>query len=221
MATSRVTAEEIEDALSQEGDAQLPQYVQDHLPRASAAAERNLNLLIEKRGRTLDELNAQLGQVFSASTPKANRLPRVRFIAGQWSQTVFEHAACRHGCSHCCHVNTAVSRQEAELIAKATGSQMNRSAPTYRAETAPQRDDFFGVPCTFLKAGKCSIYEHRPLACRTLLNLDDDDTLCRLVKDVAIPVPYANAMQLQMAYVRATGLQEWADVRQWFPQPKT
>lgn len=58
-------------------------------------------------------------------------------------------------------------------------------------------------PCPFLRDGGCSVYDVRPMACRLLLNLDDDDLLCQLVHGQAIPVPYANGQQLKAVFQMA------------------
>ena len=75
----------------------------------------------------------------------------------------------------------------------------------------------FGEACPFLVDGSCSIYAHRPMACRTHLNLDDDDLLCRLVPGIKVPVPYADATQLKAFYLAAQPNAELADIREFFP----
>ena len=58
------------------------------------------------------------------------------------------------------------------------------------------------------------------MACRLLLNLDDDDLLCRLVPDREIPVPYADATQLKALFLLAQAAVPLADIRAFFPQPE-
>ncbi|HVL09346.1 MAG TPA: YkgJ family cysteine cluster protein, partial [Burkholderiaceae bacterium] len=65
-------------------------------------------------------------------------------------------------------------------------------------------------PCPFLRDGACSVYDVRPMACRLLLNLDDDDLLCQLV-------PYANGQQLKAFFLLAQPAAAWADIRDFFP----
>jgi hypothetical protein len=55
------------------------------------------------------------------------------------------------------------------------------------------------------------------MACRLLLNLDDDDLLCRLVDGVEIPVPYANSGQLKTLFLMAQASSQLADIRDFFP----
>lgn len=141
-------------------------------------------------------------------------------------------SACARGCSHCCNIGVLVSRTEAVEIGKAIGQRPAAVAEghTIRGEDLAGDaavgvkeaavDRHMGTPCVFLDEGKCSIYRHRPLACRHLVNLDDDDLLCRLVPGESISVPYLDARQQQMVYVIAMGANApLADIRDWFPKP--
>ncbi|WP_083293393.1 YkgJ family cysteine cluster protein [Hydrogenophaga sp. PML113] len=71
-------------------------------------------------------------------------------------------------------------------------------------------------PCVFLTGGRCSIYAHRPLACRTLVNMDDTSVLCELEPGVAVPVPYGNAIAIQGRFALVTQREVFADIRDWF-----
>ncbi len=151
-----------------------------------------------------------------------DRTPEVRLIqqtasAGtvtkrvSWLRKAADHvhagaahlAACRKGCAHCCHISVMISRAEAQVIAKETGAKLNPGAgvfsmaesedfaETFRAATS----EAVGKPCTFLNNASCSIYAHRPLQCRLLLRLDDDDLLCQLIEGSATNVPYLDTRQ--------------------------
>lgn len=72
-------------------------------------------------------------------------------------------------------------------------------------------------PCPFLVNDACSIYEARPMACRLLLNLDDDALLCQSIPGQAVPVPYANSDQLKTLYLMAQVALPLADIRDFFP----
>jgi uncharacterized protein len=78
--------------------------------------------------------------------------------------------SCRRGCHFCCKMNVDASEEEVRVIAEYCHTH-NISIPkkylrqqlNYRWEEIP----FSPVSaCVFLKAGECSIYEVRPLACR-------------------------------------------------------
>lgn len=81
---------------------------------------------------------------------------------------------------------------------------------------------YTGQACVFLKNGKCSIYEQRPLVCRLLINLDDDDLLCQLVDEGESPVvPYLDMghQELRAAFLLGAH-QHYDDIREWFSDPQ-
>lgn len=123
-------------------------------------------------------------------------------------------SACKKGCSHCCHIPVAVSDLEASVIGKRIW--MRPHTPSY-AQAPSERAYGYNHPCPFLTAGVCSIYAHRPFACRVHFNMDRDDLLCRLLPDMLVPVPYADMRQLQQAYVMLEPNARLADVREFFP----
>jgi Fe-S-cluster containining protein len=111
------------------------------------------------------------------------------------------HAACHRGCSHCCHTSVLLPEQEADLIGRFIGVKPEK------VEGVTGRDDIkagYDNPCPFLKLGQCSIYQHRPLACRQQFNMDRDELLCELVGDEASKVPYLNMMDYQVALATIT-----------------
>lgn len=137
---------------------------------------------------------------------------------------------CSSGCSHCCHIGVLAAEPEAIAIGKVVGRApakppLDRVFTVDQVETTKEstvREAFdsrhFGKPCPFLDNGRCSIYEHRPLACRHLISMDRDDLLCRLVPGARITVPYVNTTAEQFAYLLAMGgHSRIADIRDWFP----
>lgn len=120
-------------------------------------------------------------------------------------------SACKVGCSHCCHIPVNLTKAEADVLGKAIGRKP--VAPAHH--TANGTIEF--PPCSFLVNKVCQIYQHRPSVCRTHMNLDQDDLLCRLVPGASIPVPYLDTRPLVMARVQAGGHSTNADIRQWFP----
>lgn len=142
------------------------------------------------------------------------------------------NAACKAGCSHCCNISTLVPEAEARHIAREIGRELSDPAvfasplPGETVDEARQRNEhlkhrYFGVPCTFLGGdNRCGIYEHRPMACRQLINVDRDDLLCQLVEGVAVDVPYVNTQTSQLVHIAALGTHgRVADLRDWFPAP--
>lgn len=147
--------------------------------------------------------------------------------ASAWARLVQAVAACRAGCSHCCQIAVTISHVEAQLIAKVGGREVRTPARSVRvadeasiqalAEAEAQLDTGPLGPCPLLQDDRCSVYDHRPMACRTLLNLDDDDLLCRHVPGYSSDVAYANAMQLKGIAVLTQAGAVYADIREFFP----
>ena len=110
------------------------------------------------------------------------------------------HAACRKGCSHCCHTSVLMPAQEAALIGKRIGVKPAKvTGITGRHDIKAGYDN----PCPFLKEGACSIYASRPLACRQQFNMDSDALLCELIGGPS-KVPYLNLMDYQTALAMIT-----------------
>lgn len=114
-----------------------------------------------------------------------------------------------------------VPRSEAKLIAKAIGRKTAEPAHTFDIEQSAGDRRHLGTPCTFLQNSKCSIYAHRPMMCRTLVNMDSVDLLCRLVTGVEVPVPYLNTVHLKGYFAYLTQDEQFADIRDWFPDRTT
>lgn len=76
--------------------------------------------------------------------------------------------SCSKGCSACCHMNVDVSMPEAEILQafvqpedmELLEKQSHYDFTTWDTQSHEQRK------CVFLKNNLCSVYEHRPIACR-------------------------------------------------------
>jgi hypothetical protein len=134
------------------------------------------------------------------------------------------HVACRAGCSACCYQRVMMSQTEAEAI----GQKIGRTPVQLRAGYAmPEIDTFgLGTPCTFLSNGVGTIYEHRPFACRNLVNLDVDPLLCgfenwqlsRTKDPRSTGIPLLGAGPLEQTYSSLSGQDKIGDIRAFFPQ---
>lgn len=179
---------------------------------------------ISGRDRTPE---ARLIQQAASAGTVTKRVAWLRKAADYVNAGAAHLAACRKGCAACCHIAVMISRAEAQVIARETGAKLNPKAGVFSMADSEAFGEAFkqatseavGKPCTFLKEGSCSIYAHRPLECRLLLNLDDDDLLCQLVEGSATNVPYLDARQHHVASVAILGQhQDYDDIRNWFPQ---
>jgi Fe-S-cluster containining protein len=94
---------------------------------------------------------------------------------------------CRQGCANCCHMVVAVTIGEARLLAehakeKGVAIDLDRLGRQAGRDVVQWRDlADEDKTCVFLKDGSCSVYEHRPAACRKLLVVTDPE-LCDTVK---------------------------------------
>lgn len=137
-------------------------------------------------------------------------------------QGIKQASVCRKGCNHCCHIAVAINQAEADLIGRATG--LKPATPANRKLEG--RTDFanaiplgYSDPCPFLKHGECSIYDARPLACRTHYSLDTTPDVCRL--DASRPVLLYKTLDIDMMGVWAAGgpyKVTIADIREFFPR---
>lgn len=193
----------------------LPARVQARLATAGATAQANADQVND----AMDLNKAALSRLFTRAQdsrlPPQRRLEALRAMADIWMEPVAAHSACRAGCSHCCHIPVTLSTTEAQLIAAETGVVLSGFKGRKRAGGNPEKPGY-GNPCPFLSEGRCSIYAHRPLICRTHLNMDEDPLLCELVEDASVPVPYANATFIQAAYLGISRNQRFGDIREFF-----
>lgn len=96
--------------------------------------------------------------------------------ASDWNQMT-----CKRGCSACCHKTVILTVDEADLLiefCKDEGMQID-------VEHLKRQVGFQGTPdqwfdqdrsiskCVFLKDNECSVYEHRPTACRKFFVISD------------------------------------------------
>jgi len=204
--------------------------LQAHLKRV-AEREEGMQIRIEAkllhlRNRQRDNEVRLLRQAGKA-TSGAKKVYWLRQAAEAMAEPVFALSACRTGCSHCCNITVPISRVEAEVIARETGARLNKNAgmkmgdesADLQAIVSDMSAIYYGMPCTFLNNGKCSIYESRPLACRLLLNMDDDDLLCIITPEAKVNVPRINTTEHELLGVAALGLnQTYDDIREWFPE---
>lgn len=195
----------------------LPDELVAHLPAAEAAASQNMEAVKAASTPELDSLRRQLRRAQTPAVPAAAKVIRLRHIAGQWSTVFSSKTACSSGCSHCCHLSVMVPKSEAKLMAKAIGIHVTEPAEKLDLEGASDGTAFLGEPCTFLIGNRCSIYDHRPMMCRTLVNMDSVDTLCQIVKGVDVPVPYLNTVEMKAHFAYLTQTEQFADIREWFP----
>jgi uncharacterized protein len=132
-----------------------------------------------------------------------------------------DDVACKRGCNHCCHICALIPEEEARVI----GDRIHIEPKKVKARNNGKGFDFgYHNPCTFLKNGECSIYEHRPVTCRVHYSLDIDSLMCELTPPEIRDVPYMNPMNFHMAFLQLLGVPKrvpkLADIRDFFPSQK-
>lgn len=146
----------------------------------------------------------------------SSKLRQVYVVIDQLTAAARPFAACSKGCSACCHMNVMISGAEAGTISRATGV---RPADISHSKVHGL-EAFSGVPCPFLKERVCSIYEHRPFACRKHLSFHTSDYWCRPEHSHEEEMPLVRYSGAEEAYFAVTGGGErgvLADIRDFFP----
>jgi hypothetical protein len=196
----------------------LPDRVMAHLPVAEAASEPNGRAAAQALQQVVLQNKSLLEAAGHRATSASSSVMMLRHVAGEWSTVAARNSACRSGCSHCCHIGVHIPETEAKLIAKKTGARLAEPAQSWLVfQQAPPFAHGYDKPCVFLAAGRCTIYEHRPLACRRLINLDSVDLLCQLIPGHQPPVPRADARVFDALFLLVTSRDRLADIRDWFP----
>ena len=124
---------------------------------------------------------------------------------------------CKKGCSHCCKMAVAMTSYEANVIGNHIGVP---PAPvvTDLNNLESFAEEHIGKPCPFLKKSECSIYEVRPIACRTHFNLSSYPALCDLIDHPGNSVPNLNLNTLWNAQMQIYAADsEFGDIRDFFP----
>lgn len=149
-----------------------------------------MSLLPEVAARTFKQLGnlKEFKSIYKMLSKKLKKLSdpieRARLShkkVEQYNQEVFsdpfvkENIQCRKGCSMCCHTQVSATQDEAVLLADiiASGHPIDWNRFHKQKEVGNSHADWYKLnhsdrACIFLDdQGACSIYEHRPLVCRT------------------------------------------------------
>jgi hypothetical protein len=139
-------------------------------------------------------LRDRLGQARSAG----RIAPLMRFLHDNFGKAARripgELTACAKGCSHCCHMWTALRAPEALFLAAALAPDRRAAVAAARTETAALSYEArlaLVRPCPLLVDDSCGAYAARPLVCRTTASTDA--AICarayRLLADEDVPQP--------------------------------
>lgn len=163
------------------------------------------------------EYHRRINEIVNSRRSVRARLEQLRALVDDVTSHVQSNSACSRGCAHCCHIAVVVHEQEAAMIGEEIGRAPKRPAKYWRDGDIDKFDASYANPCTFLVDNECSIYEHRPLACRQHWNMGASADPCRMdaVRD---GIPYLNLRMFDQAAVLICGDDRIAELRQFFPR---
>jgi hypothetical protein len=204
-------------------DPRFSPEVRERMKVSVTTALANIRVIVERIGdNRLDRIHAQVKALIESPDPIWIRLRALYALLDELNSFNGDNVACRRGCAHCCHTQVAISPAEAEMLGRAIGQKPKQNVGRINRQGYYDEQPYgYHTPCTFLVNNECSIYEHRPLACRKLINLDVDDLLCRLTPPPGPAVPYADRIEFDFANVFISNggrTPKTADIREYFPR---
>lgn len=189
-----------------------PDYPQQHASATERANAFRASLAPDVLARE-DALPATLGSMNASAKSK---LRRIYALSDELAGAREQFTACQKGCANCCHMNVTISTLEAEQIAAASG---RRAVPVTRSKPHPV-GTFAGVDCPFLVESVCSVYQDRPLACRSHASYYTSSFACDTVNMPVTDAPMVNFLGLTEALgliSEGKGSAVFADIRDFFP----
>jgi len=152
--------------------------------------------------------------VAADNSSSRSKLRKIYRIADEMLQHAASHVACHDGCASCCKMNVQITGEEAAAIERATG----RLARTIASSMPHASGEYNGIPCPFLVDERCSIYEHRPLACRMHVSFYSNAYWCHPERNLSHPAPMVKFEGLTEALSKIGARQKFffADIRDFF-----
>lgn len=210
-------------------DVSLSERQRARSPIAYEIAQRKFDAL-GARGKPPPQ---EVGMALNRAEKTWRTSKRIRLIlqaADAWMAPWAAVSACRRGCHHCCsQPSIIITSAEAQLLAQQSGQVMqdpgSRGEPIRGLATAEglsqieawaRGNEYVDMSCPFLRSGECSVYEHRPLVCRTHLSLDDIPLLCERVPGQPAYLPLVNAKAMWVASIGLQLDETMADIRDFF-----
>lgn len=190
--------------------------VQLPITKEEATRQAQANLEIIKTVQAVEDNAVEFLRALREDTLPRAKMNRLKKAADKLNTAVMPYSACKSGCSYCCNISAVITQTEADQLAAASGRKALKLAG--RADMDESQKKWYKVPCPFLKAGKCSVYDDRPLVCRMLLVISDSPYFCNTdIPSAESHVTSINLTQLQEGYVMSYINEAWADIRDFFP----
>lgn len=127
---------------------------------------------------------------------------------------ILNQSICQKGCAHCCAIDVDVSKVEALYIAKNTPYTMVGRTKRIRAKYRNY------CPMLDQETGSCTIYEYRPLFCRTAFAFDNPEYCKPENFEVSAVWACASSPVLRKLHCFLSDMSdyEYADMREWFAE---
>jgi hypothetical protein len=182
--------------------------------------EQRADSVKEKHGARFQQLMMEAMRLLDLPRNLDWRAKRMLEITDELAAMVTPLAPCKKGCSHCCYQMIAISSWEAAQIAKVTGKKI-ASFDGYNPEEDSREEmvkKYTGKVCPFLVNKECSIYEVRPLICRSHISVADDPIPCDIKNNPGAKVPYFNMSDLNMiqGFLFIGANCKFGDIREFF-----
>ena len=190
-------------------------------PALGADPQQKIDWLESEYGERFRALLDEATDLVDAPQALDSRGLRLVEIAREMAARIAPLTPCRSGCSHCCRQPVFISSWEAARIVKFSG---RKAVDPVATVAGPDRNNellrrFSGVPCPFLRNGRCTVYAVRPLVCIGHHSLASDSTPCDLVADpesTVLGVGDQEFISIKAALFLAEGHTS-ADIREFFP----
>ena len=178
-------------------------------------AEAKAVIIPELTENHVAQFNAVSRIVQHGNESPVSKLAKIYDLADEVGKVLAPHMVCEKGCSHCCRIDVAVTAVEAQYIQKNVGitPDMGHTVTSGHGDTKQ--------PCSFLDAaGTCTIYAHRPFACRAFYALDNPAFCESLDTPHVTYTSESNGMlnKLFMMIAHLNGRQPIRDIRDFFPK---
>lgn len=188
--------------------------IQERIPKVEANAEA-LHARLVQVGFDLPALSRSAMALTTENMSARSKHRKLYALVDAAIEPCQPLLPCREGCAHCCHIAVTISSVEAEEIGRLVG----RSPVSFKEDGDLDYAHFHGVPCPFLRQDICSIYDHRPLACRSHVALDEDNLLCSATPlgRADVGVASLDMTVVKLAFMGMNQGRHIGDIREFFP----
>lgn len=141
-----------------------------YLDSESQELEKRINNIQQNINHSILEFINNFEDFTETSPSALEFIERAYQLTDQITGTIKNQVVCQKKCAACCHISVAVTGIEAAYIAEKTGKELVNIKTINHLEDKISK--YVDKPCCFLMENKCSIYEYRPLKCRSFFTLD-------------------------------------------------